>query len=129
LDTPTATMGIRGTDVLLGLRQGLYASVKAGSVGLANSGGTLVVEAGQNGLVANANTLGVLIGDSAIPAGLFTDLEAISLGATGGAASGAGGGFSIGGIGLPGMVGIALGIGLAAAAASGGGETTVTTHH
>jgi hypothetical protein len=129
VDTPTATAGIRGTDLLLGLRQGLYANVKAGAVGLTNSGGTLVVESGGSGFVANAATLGVGIESSAIPAGLFSELEGIALGAVGGSASGAGGGFSIGGVGLPAAVGIALGIGAAAAAAAGGGETTVTTHH
>lgn len=129
VDTPTATAGIRGTDVLLGLRQGLYANVKAGGVGLTNSGGTLVVETGGYGYVATATQIGVGIEASAVPAGLFTELEGIALGAAGGSAAGAGGGLSIGGVGLPTAAAIALGIGAAAAAASGGGETTVTHHH
>jgi len=129
VDTPTATAGIRGTDLLLGLRQGMYANVKAGGVGLTNSGGTLVVEAGGYGYVASATTIGVGIEAAAVPAGLFTELEGIALGAVGGSAAGAGGGLSIGGVGLPTAAAIALGIGAAAAAAAGGGETTVTTHH
>ena len=125
VDTPTATAGIRGTDVLLGLRQGLYAHVKAGAVGLTNSGGTLVVEAGQSGHVASAAAIGVGVDAGALPAGLFGELEGVSLSGLGGSASGAGGGLSLGGIGLPTAAAIGLGIAAAVAAASGGGQTTV----
>jgi hypothetical protein len=129
LDTPTATAGIRGTDFLLGIKESLYATVKKGSTSLTNSAGTAVVEEGGSAIVANARTLPALISADAVPAGLFTEIESVSLGALGGSASGSVNTASIGTVPVVNAVAVGLGLGVAAIAASGGGETSVTNHH
>lgn len=133
VDTPTATAGIRGTDFLLGLRQALYASVKSGSIGLSNFAGSVGVEAGGHAVVESANVLGRTIAADAIPAGLFTELETVSLTALGGfAAAGAAGGFNIGPVYVPMPLLIGVGVfGAAAISAAGGDGTTTSTpsHH
>jgi hypothetical protein len=132
VDTPTATAGIRGTDFMLGLQQGLFASVNNGAISLTNSAGTIALEAGASAAVPSATALGTSISVSALPAGLFTDLQGISLTAMGGSAVGAGGGITVGTVTVP-MIGvIGIGLGAAAIAASGGGDDSATvtpTHH
>ena len=71
LKTPTATMGVRGTDFTvrfcagdcgdLGARvappsDGLYTGVNSGGIDLTNAGGTSAYSAGQYGYVKNVNT-------------------------------------------------------------------------
>ena len=129
VDTPTATAGIRGTDFMLGLQQGLYASVKSGSITLTNSAGTFVVETGGTAAVTSATALGASIPASAMPAGLFTELEALSLTASGGSAVGAGGGVTVGTVTVPTIGVIGIGLGAAAIAAGGGGDNGAATTH
>jgi hypothetical protein len=131
--TPTATAGIRGTDFMLVIQQGLYAQVQAGSISLTNEAGVAVLSAGETGLVSTGSTLGTSIPASQAPAGIFSELQAINLGAVGGAATGAGGAAGGGILGMPTSVVVGAGVvGAAAAAAAGGGagdQTLTTTHH
>lgn len=133
--TPTATAGIRGTDFMLVIRQGLYAQVNTGAITLANDAGIAALAAGETAFVGTGATLGTVIPASSLPAGIFTPLQSINIGAAvGGAAAGAGGAAGATIMGMP--AGLVIGVGAAAAvgvAAAGGGDdaTTVptTTHH
>lgn len=57
VDTPVATIGIRGTGYNVVLDNGLTVSVTDGIVSLTNNGGTLVLNQGQSAFVADMNTL------------------------------------------------------------------------
>ncbi|MES1982734.1 MAG: FecR family protein [Pseudomonadota bacterium] len=59
VNTPVATIGIRGTGYNAVLGDGLLVSVGEGAVSLTNNGGMLVVSAGNAGYVANANAIPV----------------------------------------------------------------------
>jgi FecR protein len=129
LATPVATIGIRGTDFMAVIDQGMYLKVDAGAISATNSAGTAVISAGQTAAVASGSALGTVVPASAIPAGTFTELTAINLAAAGGSAAGAG---AAGGtiLGVP--TAVVIGVGIAAgvaAAASGGGNDSTTTHH
>lgn len=130
LAMPTATAGIRGTDFLAVIQQGLYAQVNTGAISLTNSAGTAVFTAGQSAFVASGAALGVTVPASALPAGIFGELQAINLGAAiGGSATGAG---QIAGstlLGVQSGAAIAIGVGAAAVVAAGSDGTSTTTHH
>ena len=132
LATPVVTIGIRGTDFLAAIQQGVYTNVKLGAISMTNDGGTAALGVGQTGFAANAATLGTAIPASAVPAGLFGELEAISIsgvaggGAAAGAGTAAGGGISGATWGAIGVIGVGA---AAAVAAGGGGGNTATTHH
>lgn len=134
LATPTATMGIRGTDFFVAIQQFTYVKVNIGAVSATNAAGTAIVAAGEAASIASAGALGSIVPIGQIPAGVFTELEAMSLtGALGGPAAGAAGagGVTVGGVPAWAVgVGIAAGVG-AAAAGGGGGDDQVTTpsHH
>lgn len=130
LATPTATAGIRGTDFLAVIQQGTFFKVNAGEIAATNAGGTTVVGAGQAASVASAGTAGTLVPLTQVPAGVFTELEAMSMtGALGGPAAGAGAGAATVG-GVPAWaVGVGIAAGVGAAAAGGGGDDATTTHH
>lgn len=132
LATPTATMGIRGTDFIAGIDQGLYVKVKSGAVAVTNSSGTTVFTASQTGFVATGTSAGTVIPATSVPPGVFGDLEAVGLGgaaSSSGAATGATG--AAGGtlFGLPTGVVIGVGIAAAVAAAAASGGSSSTTHH
>jgi hypothetical protein len=131
LATPTATMGIRGTDFLVEINQAVYAQVNSGAVSATNTGGTLILNVNEAGVITSASSAGVAVPLSELPPGLFAELKAMSLsGALGGPAAAAGGGTPMVG-GVPAWVigvGVAAGVG-AAAAGGGGDDTTTTTHH
>lgn len=80
LSTPATTVGIRGTDFMTVIQQKtdvLYSHVNTGAVSLTNQAGTAVVNAAQNAMVASATSLPVTINAAAVPAGIFTELNAI----------------------------------------------------
>jgi hypothetical protein len=131
LATPTATAGIRGTDFLVEIQQATYFKVNSGSIAATNTGGTTVIGAGEAAAVASASTAGAIVPASQLPAGIFTELEAMSMtGALGGPAAGAAGSAAtIGGVPAWAVgVGVAVGVG-AAAAGGGGGDDSTTTNH
>lgn len=130
LKTPVATIGIRGTDFLTVLSQGLYNKLNAGSISVTSSQGTQVFAAGQYVFTASPAVLPASIAPTALPAGIFTELEAIAVtGVAGSASAGAGIGLSPGAaLGVAGV--IAVGVGAAVAAGSGDDDTvTPSTHH
>jgi hypothetical protein len=129
LKTPVATIGIRGTDLLAALSQGLYTQTKVGSISVATTKGTEVYGATQYSFTASPAVLPAPVTPAALPAGLFTELEAISLtGAAGGTSTGAGMGLSPGAaLGIGGI--IAISVGAALAAGSDDDETVTPSHH
>jgi hypothetical protein len=133
LATPTATMGIRGTDFMVSIDQATYLKVTQGSVGATNAGGTLVVNVNEAGVITSASVGGTAVPVSSLAPGLFAEIEAMSLsGALSGAAAGGAtaGGAAIGGV--PAWVvgvGIAAGVGVAAAAGGGGDDDATPSHH
>lgn len=119
LKTPTATIGIRGTDFMVALANQSYVQVIQGSVAATNAAGTVAFTAGTTGMVAGATSLATTITASALPASVgatFSSLSSLSMAA--GAAAGATGA----GSGATGTAGAAAGAGAtgASAAAAGG---------
>ena len=129
LATPTATIGIRGTDFLVVINQSVYLKVEAGSITATNSAGTAVVAAGQTAAVASGSAIGTVVPATAVPAGTFGEVGAINLSAVGGSAAGsaAAAGGTVLGVPTGVVVGVGIAAGAAAAASSGGSDTT--THH
>ena len=125
LATPTATIGIRGTDFMT---VGEYLKVDAGSVSATNSAGTEVFTAGQTASIATSTSLGVAVPASSIPAGTFSELSAINLSAVGGPAAGTAGtaGATVA---TTNALLIGAGVVAAGAAAASAGGTSTTTHH
>jgi hypothetical protein len=135
LNTPVATLGIRGTvyEVYLaqdipGVENGYYVKVTEGSVTLQNAGGTLVVEAGQTAFVANSATMPALI--DGLPAGLSgpTVTTGAAAGTTEAAATTAEGtsvGTTLGVLGV--IAGTAILIGSGGGDGGGGGGTSTST--
>lgn len=128
LATPTATIGIRGTDFMAVVNQGVYVKVESGAVAVTNSAGTAIFTAGQTGAIASGSTLGTVVPASSIPAGTFGELSAINLSAVGGSAAGsaAAAGGTILGVPTGVVIGIGIAAGVAAAATNGGSSTS---HH
>lgn len=92
LATPNATIDTRGTEfVIATLNNTLYSQVISGRITMTNKAGAVVFTAGQAGLVASPGTLPTAIPASALPAGVFSQLEAIPMhpGIADGAALGA----------------------------------------
>ena len=80
LATPNATVGIRGTDFLLVIKNGqTYIKVLSGSVNLTNAAGTMTFTAGQTALVTSATAAPTVVAAAAVPAGTFTGAIAINL--------------------------------------------------
>ena len=94
---PQATIGIRGTDYMLGLVNPAYFSVLNGTIAVTNAAGTAAFTAGATGMVASAATLATSIAATALPASIstaFSQLGALPM--AGAAATGAGAGTSAG---------------------------------
>ena len=93
LALPTATAGIRGTDFFALTRESAaYFKVNVGSITSTNGGGTAVFAAGQNAVAESVTALTKAISDAELPAGLFSELQGMSLtGSLSGPASGAAG--------------------------------------
>jgi hypothetical protein len=129
LASPTATIGVRGTDFMAVINQGVYLKVDAGAISATNSAGTAVFTAGQTAAVASGTALGTVVPASALPAGTFGELSAINLSAVGGSAAGSAA--SAGGtvLGVPTSVVVGVGIAGAAAVAANNGHGDTTTHH
>ncbi len=80
LTTPNATIGIRGTDFMVEMTdQAMFSQVSSGGIELANEAGSLGLSAGQVALTSSAMTLPTLTSFAALPAGIFTQLNAIPL--------------------------------------------------
>ena len=122
LKTPTATIGIRGTDFMVALANQSYVQVIQGGVAATNAAGTVAFGAGTTGMVAGASTLATSIAASALPAAVsatFSSLGSLSMAAAAGAGAGAAGG----GAGASGGAVGAAGGAAATSASSGAGAT------
>lgn len=143
LSTPTATIGIRGTDFMASYHNPTFVSVLQGNVILGNNAGTLGLSAGQIGNVATAGLAPVSVSAATLPAAVSSAFSALA-GQTLAAVAGVAGSTASGGTaaGTAGATGAAVGsvsagtvaavvafTAAAAAAASGGdgGQTTSTT--
>jgi hypothetical protein len=130
LRTPSATIGIRGTDFLAALYQGTYTLVNSGAISMTNPKGATDFAVEETGFAAGPNAAPSKIPASAVPEGLFTELQGISLSSAlrGGSSAGAGTGVSATAIGIGAAVAIGIGVAVAAGGDDDGGGTT-TTHH
>ena len=78
LSTPNATIDARGTEFMVAtLNNSLYSQIISGSVNMSNDAGTVALTSGQTGIAAAPDTLPVVIPATALPAGVFSQLEAI----------------------------------------------------
>lgn len=118
LNTPTATIGIRGSDWMAALLQNnLYTGVNSGGIGISNAAGSLGLSAGQYSATLGTNA-SQLVSFSQLPAGVFGSLPQLSLGGlTAGSASTGASAASGGGIAGVSTGAIAAGVGLAGAIA------------
>ena len=125
LATPTVTIGIRGTDFMAVVNEGVYLKVDAGAISATNSAGTSVLTAGQTGVAASGTSLATVVPAASVPAGTFGELGAINLSAVGGSAAGSSAAAAGTVFGVPTAILVGVGIaGAAAAAASSHGSST-----
>jgi hypothetical protein len=125
LNTPVATIGIRGSDWMAALQDNsLYTGVNSGGIAVNNAANSLLVDAGQYSATLGSSATN-LIPLSQLPAGIFGSLPTLSLPAV---ASGAGGVTTgaVGGI-APGTLAIGAGLAAAAAALSSSSDTSGTS--
>ena len=133
LNTPQATIGIRGTDFMVAIYNPLAVSVIQGLTTVANAAGTVAVGAGSIVSVATAGTLAVATTAAALPAGVtagFSSMSSATLAGSAAAGTGAGSGAGTTGAGSTGAgagsgagaggAGAGAGAGVAGGAAAGG---------
>jgi hypothetical protein len=126
LNTPQATIGIRGTDFMVAIYNPLAVSVIQGLTTVANAAGTVAVGAGSIVSVATAGTLAVATTAAALPAGVtagFSSMSSATLAGSAAAGTGAGSGAGTTGAGSTGAgagSGAGAGAGVAGGAAAGG---------
>lgn len=136
MKTPTATIGIRGTDFMAATGS-LYLSISQGLVTASTSAGSLTFGAGQLGFVSAAGVMPASIAISQLPAGIassFSQLGGLQMagagagtGASGAGASGATGAAAGGGIGAGAVAAGAVAAGALVGAVSDKTSTTSTT--
>lgn len=128
LITPTATIGIRGSDWMAALQDnGLYTGVHSGGIVVNNAANSLLVEAGQFSATAGSSG-SQLVSLSQLPAGIFGTLPQMSL--TGAALEGSVGAGNASAAAVGGIAPATIAIGAAVAAAvviSVSNSTTGTT--
>ncbi len=108
LQTPNATIGIRGTDFMVGIVNPVYVTVIGGGVTATNAAGMASWAAGSTGMIASPTALGVGIAAGALPAGVsasFAQLSGLQM---------------VGAAGMGGISGTPAGASGATAAATGG---------
>lgn len=81
IKTPTATMGIRGTDFMLNFDGRLYIQVLSGAVSATNDAGVAVFDATTQplGVVASSSTLGQPIKPTDLPAAMQSSFRQMSV--------------------------------------------------
>lgn len=128
LNTPTATIGIRGSDWMAALLQNnLYTGVNAGGI---NVGSTAVVSGQYSATLGGAPTQ--LVSFSQLPANVFGSLPQLSLGAASSTAgSAASGASTASGAGIAGVSTgtIAVGVGIAGVVAITSSNDDATNNH
>lgn len=111
LRTPSATVGIRGTDFMVAMVNPVYLSVIQGAVTTTNAAGTAVFSAGMTATVTSSAALGAAIPASALPSSVaasFSSLSSAAMTASFSAASSTTGA-GAGGSGATGATGAAAG--------------------
>lgn len=129
LNVPTSTIGIRGTDFLVGVANNTYMSVLNGTISVTNAAGVATVDAGATAMVTSTASLATPIAASSLPtpvASAFSELGALPISPTESAGPGAqsasgaaSGGISVGAIGV-------IGAAVAAAVASSSSNSQQT---
>ena len=79
LRTSTATIGVRGTELMTVYFQGLYTQVVDGIVAVSTVAGTESASAGQTVLVTSSTAAPVTVDPGAFPEGLFYELRGIQM--------------------------------------------------
>jgi len=125
VETPLATIGIRGSEFVAVLFNPLFIQVVSGEVIVTNSAGAVIFSSGQAAVVANPSALADIVPLSQVPPGVFempnVPLTAVPEAIPSGAQIGGGGGVL--GVGTTTAIAIGLAIGLAVAvSASGSGS-------
>lgn len=123
LQTPQATIGIRGTDFPVVLNNGMYTQVLQGAIEVQNGAGATVLGTGQGTFVATFNTLPLAVAAATLPAIIFSEILAVPIAGV----SATGAALGSGGLSNSALIGIAIGVAGVAAAASGGSNST--TNH
>lgn len=78
LATPSATIGIRGTEFLVVMaNDATYSQVLSGSISMTNAAGTTLLAAGQTALTPSAFALTTPVPAVTVPAGTFSQVVAI----------------------------------------------------
>lgn len=78
LATPSATIGIRGTEFLVVMaNNATYSQVLSGSISMTNAAGTTILAAGQTALTSSAAALTTPVPAVTVPAGTFSQVVAI----------------------------------------------------
>ncbi len=126
LNTPTATIGIRGSDWMASLLQNnLYTGVNSGGINV----GATVVNAGQYSATLGSSAT-QLVSFSQLPAGVFGSLPQLSLGGlSAGSASSGASAASGGGIAGVSTGTIAVGVGVAGVVAITSSNDDATNNH
>lgn len=126
LRTPSATIGIRGTDFMAATGS-LYLQVINGTVSATTSVGTVAFAAGQTGFVASLSVLPTAIAAAQLPAAVaasFSQLSSMALTAAGAAAGGtAATGAAVGGLSTAAVVGTVAAVAAVAAIAANDNPT------
>lgn len=136
LNTPAATIGIRGTDFMAATGS-LYLQVINGAVSATTSAGTTAFAVGQTGFVASLSALPTAIAAAQLPAAVavsFSQLGSMALtgaGAAAGTGTATGGtaatGAAVGGLSTVAVVGTVAAIAAVAAVATNNNTTVATT--
>lgn len=80
LSTPNATVGIRGTDFIVAIRNGqVYIQVISGSVTITSAAGTITLSAGETAAVSTATAVPAKVPASEVPNDLFVDSTQVNL--------------------------------------------------
>lgn len=82
LQTPSAVVGIRGTDFMAVMNEKMYLHVTSGSVELDNAAGKMRLNAGETAVVASADAKAAAVSIKEIPPEIFTQLKAIPVPST-----------------------------------------------
>lgn len=135
LTTPTATIGIRGSDWMAALQNNsLYTGVTSNGISITNGANTLLVDAGQYSATLGANA-SQLVSFSQLPANVFGSLPNLTIGGAnwtgdvaGGASSGGGAAGTAGASGLTGGM-IAAGAVVAGAIAATSSSSDSPSSH
>lgn len=148
LSTPNATIGIRGTDFIVAIRNGqVYIQVISGSVTVTSAAGTLTLTAGETAAIPVSTAVPAKVPAAEVPQGTFEDSTQVNMEnfqanppaqpeqvsgfntAPGGASEGGAAFISSAAPAAGGVSGTAIAIGVGVAGGVAALVSTSTTHH